>query len=300
LKRVWLVVAVALWSDLASAQGAPRAVDVSDAAAAAIELLAAEPFDGEITLPVIGRVLDPLPLVQSFLAREIARATEAAAEREQVRVSRLAAGAQNASARELEAARLAAMRARSDRSDADARVVASWGPSFALRPDLGAFVDRLARGEAALLRLDLGSGAPARSLGDIRIRVPSQGNAERTARLIGPAPSMDPTLQGRGVLVALDSDPPPIGAAVEGRVSLGHASPGSVRIPTRSIVWHDGSSQVFLTPTSNRFLRRAVELEARLPDGSWIASGISPGQRVVGQGAQQLLSAEQLAPADGE
>lgn len=237
----------------------------------------------------LGQVLDPLPFVSALLARETARTAAEIALRERTRTETLARADHNASLRDVEAARLAAARALDEQAAAETRAVGLWGAEALARRDVAAFAERLARGEAALARVDV--AAPSFQPARIWVTAPSQGGEERAVRLLGAAPGVDPGLQARGLLVALDADPLPIGAALLGRIEGAEAARG-VWLPESAVVWHDGAAWVFVARGANEFERRAVHLTAARRPGFSIGDGVAPGDRVVVSGAQQLLSAE--------
>ena len=109
-----------------------------------------------------GRVLDVVPLAEQLATRESARAALAQTRREYERVLALHRSDQNTSTREVEAAELALRRAESDLTLAQERLHAGWGDALAGRADLPALVHRLADGSAALGRVEIPAGEPAR------------------------------------------------------------------------------------------------------------------------------------------
>lgn len=260
----------------------------------AVVAVEAEESPGEVT--GIGRVLDPVAFLQVVAASDVANAAAQTAERELLRVERLARADQNASERDVEVARVAAARARADREDADARRLALWGREASGAPGWRQVVERLGRREAALVRIDVPSGAWTGGVAaSATTSLPGAGgDLDSPAVLLGEAPSVDPTLQGRSFLVVLPSDPPAAGTVLAGRIGIrGGASAGCI-VPARSVVWHEGRSFVFVEEGARVFRRRAIERIAERADGSWIVRGISAGQRIATLGGAQLLSAEML------
>ena len=245
-----------------------------------------------------GRVLDPLPLLDSVLARSAALRLLESARLELRRVEALRDHDRNASERELEAARLAFERAKLDLHAASARVSSAWGARAAARSDLDALVERLAAGDAAIGRLDLPAGEAASADDSQRIEVslPARGAPSIPALVLGPAPSTDPMLQGAGYLVLLDAAPPPPGSPLVARLPSGERIAG-VFVPAAAIVWSEGEALVFVEAAAHVFESRAVERLGAL-DGGWLAAGgVAVGDRLVVRGAQQLLS-RALFPAE--
>lgn len=245
-----------------------------------------------------GRIEDPAPLAEGVFAREAARAALASARKDAKRVARLYADDRNASERELDAARAALARGRADLEAAQARVVTAWGRKLAGRPDLPALARSLAAGEAALARVD----APA---GEAPAVAPAGGSLEAfagetlEAEFLGPAPTTDPVLQGRGFLFLLRKNPPPPGTAVVARLRAPGAPQAGVTVPLSAVVWNDGRAFVYVKKGPAAFERRSVTLGPAIGDRRFVADGLAPGETVVVRGAQQILSAE-LMPRSGE
>jgi hypothetical protein len=276
--------------------GEPTAVEVGSAFANSLVAVPVEAAESPGEVAGIGRVVDPVAFLQVVAASDVMKVAAETAERELVRVERLARADQNASERDVEAARVAALRTRADLADADARLVAAWGREASAAPGWRQVVERLARGEAALVRFDVPSGAWTGGIAtSAKLSLPrAGGDVDMPAVLLGAAPSVDPTLQGRSFLVLLVSDPPAVGTVVEGRLGIQGAATIGCIVPARSVVWHEGRSFVFVEEAPRRFRRREIERIAACADGSWIVRGISVGQRIATTGVAQLLSAEML------
>jgi len=266
---------------------------------AGIELAAAVPRRLEPEVLAFGRVLDPAPVSLAVAGLEQRRANALAADRELRRVEKLAADRQNASQRELEQARAAAVSARAELEMARARVAASLGSALARSADLPALALRLGRREAALLRVDVpGQGAPPDPQRGARLVAYPAPDREIQARFLGAAPDADPNLPGWAFLFLVEADPPPVGTPIRawlrgpGEPRMGVAIPGS------AVLHHEGSLSVFVQESRGGFERRAIQAFLQ-PDGDWwVSRGLGPGEQVVVRGAQQLLSSSVL-PAGG-
>jgi biotin carboxyl carrier protein len=115
-----------------------------------------------------------------------------------------------------------------------------------------------------------------------------------TADLVGPAADADPVTRRPAYLYrvrAAWSDARP-GTAVEGYVpSTGPSVPG-VLVPSAGVVQWEGLAWVYVEQAPGKYLRAPVSTDRPVP-GGWIEStGLKPGDRVVTQGAGQLLSEE--------
>ncbi len=79
---------------------------------------------------------------------------------------------------------------------------------------------------------------------------------------------------------------------------LAHLSVGNqmqgVIVPSSAVVWSEGRTWVYEQTASDRFTRRVVATDTPIEAGFFVAQGFSPGDRVVTQGAQALLSEELL------
>ena len=255
-----------------------------------IETAVAEAAEGTTTISAFGRVLDPLPLVEALHARDAARAVAAAARTESERVERLHRDAENASARDVEAARTALAKATTDLADATARLHLAWGPLAATED---ALVDDLVAGRAALVRVDVPAGV---TVSPPPTEVTITDGRARTARVVGPAPTTDAQLQGEGWLALLTDEPPRPGAVV-GVTVRRNAPLSGVAVPAGAVVWVDAAPAVYAEPTGGTYERRTVTLGPRL-DGRWlVTAGVGAGERIVVRGAARLLSAEIAAAA---
>jgi hypothetical protein len=239
-----------------------------------------------------GRVLDPSAIGDAVAGRAAARALDAAASAELARVEELSRDQQNASRRELETARAAAARSRADLSIAHGRLVAVVGSALAHDPELDTIARRLVDREAALVRVDVPGDAPrpAPELGVTLTTYPASAVLE--ARYVGPAPSVDPSLPGWGLLFLVTSDAPPPGTSVVARVRTGGDEQVGVLVPGSALVHHASRTFVYVAHEPGNFERRAVDAIA-LDDGSYfVGQGLAVGEQIVSSGAQQLLSTE--------
>jgi hypothetical protein len=267
---------------------------------AGVETAAVTPSRRDPEIEAFGRVVDPAALIAAIADREATRAASDAAQREQGRLEALARGEQNASAREVEAARAAVARASADFSSADARLVALLGIPSRARPDLASLGQQLAQRESALVRIDVPAGEqrPEPERGARLAAYPNSDTALE-ARYLGPATDSDPALPGWGFLFLVTRDPPPGGAPVHAWLRAPGPSLSGVSVPAASLVHHAGGMFVFVERGPGAFERRAVTAEP-MPDGAWfVSAGLAEGARIAVSGAQALLSAGQLAAGAG-
>ena len=265
---------------------------------ALLELATAEAAELPSELIALGRVLDPVPLLQAYGGFETARRGAEVAARERARMRSLAENAENASARELEAASLAASQAEAALAQARAQLGSAWGS--AETTSIAPWAEALAEGGGAIARIELPAGDKAPTLRAVYVSSPGIGIEEREAKLLGRAGAMDPTLQGPAFLVALTPDPPPPGAALSARLVLEGPPQRGVYLPAGAVVWHEGAPFAYVTAGGGRFERRALTLGQPWREGFLVSAGVAAGESFVAVGAQQLLSSQLVGGVEAE
>lgn len=124
--------------------------------------------------------------------------------------------------------------------------------------------------------------------------------SERTeATFVSPLPRVDPRIQGKSFLylVHARSGLAP-GANVLADFSIGKEMRGVI-VPASGVVWSEGRAWVYQKTAPGRFTRRAVATDTPVEKGFFVATGLSPNDKIVTQGAQTLLSEELLVHAQG-
>jgi hypothetical protein len=81
-------------------------------------------------------------------------------------------------------------------------------------------------------------------------------------------------------------------------LSVGSAMKGLI-VPTSAVVWSEGKAWVYQQTAADRFTRRAVPTDIPVERGFFVTGGFSPGDKLVVQGAQALLSEELLLHGQG-
>ncbi len=244
-----------------------------------------------------GRVLDPQPLVALVSEWVAARAAAVSSGEELQRLKRLEKE-NTASMRALQAAEAAAVRDRMLAQSIRDRIELSWGSTLVVRADLAALVQALVAQDRLIIRVDLPDGQGA-SIQPQRARITSLLNPERTleAEYLGPAPTTDPQLQGRGFLFLTSNNPLGLtaGAALTASLELVGTGIQGVFLPDSAVVRYEARTWVYRQRSPTSFVRVPVSLGTALPGGWLITDGLHPNDRVVTQGAQVLLS-EELKP----
>lgn len=141
---------------------------------------------------------------------------------------------------------------------------------------------------SVLLPEDFNGAAPA----SINLAAPDGSAA--TARLVGPASTVDPAVSGRpynyvtGALL-------PVGLATSARLPLASPSP-ALLIPSRAVLWYAGERWAYVELKPGLFQRR--QIAARAVEGQYPAgAAFKAGDDLVTSGAQLLLSQELLPHA---
>jgi hypothetical protein len=248
-----------------------------------------------------GRVLDPSPLAAMAADLVSAQAAGHASEAELKRLQTLSAQ-NNASERALQTAQAAAVHDQTQIQAVRLRLLAGWGQVISQRNDLNDFVQSLGSLNSALIQLQLPAGEdlPSPPKAARIFTLGSETNPVQ-ATLLGPAPTVDPQMQGRGflLLVSPNSSRLAPGAAVTGLLSLqGESRPG-VLLPRSAVVRFNGATWVYLQTGEESFQRTEVTLDSPLKDGWFVAKGLKAQDKVVTVGGQQLLS-EELKGQGGE
>ena len=247
-----------------------------------------------------GRVLDPAPLVVLVAERASAQAALEASAKECER-ARTLIQSQNASARALETAEAAMKRDQVAVDSVQARLVLGWGKAVASQQDLPGLVHSLAAQEVAMIRVDLPIGESLKAP-PTHGRVASLASQDHPmqAEVLGPAPGVDPQMQGQGSLLLQRTDPLPPGAAVVAWLTVPGSEESGVTVPREALLRHQGEVFVYLQTGDETFARRQIVLERPADSGWFVHDGLKAQDKVVVVGAQQLLSEELKGQGGGE
>jgi hypothetical protein len=240
-----------------------------------------------------GRILDPAPLATQLTDVETARVAAEAARQELERVKTLQAQ-NNASVRALQTAEANARKEEIALQAAKNRLALSWGKEISDR-DLSRLVGALIAFQSAIVRIDLSPGSTIDSQ-PVAARVAAWPKHEPwiEAKALGAATTVDPQLQGSGFLFLIETNAFQLrpGATLNAYLRLDGPQTNSIIIPRSAIVRSKGRPFVFVQTAADTFVRREIRL-ARLVDAGWVPKrGVTAGEKVVVNAAQQLLSEE--------
>lgn len=212
------------------------------------------------------------------------RARLAAADAELARVKVLHADNRNVSDRVLQEAEASV---NAERAGLEAAQAASRAASGGIEQRWGSaivpFIDDLISNRRVLVQVVSDAQPPQ------RITV-STGQTSVPATYVSPAVRSDPHIQGRSWFYVAPGGSIVPGMALDANVTQGATQQGVI-VPRDAIVWSAGRSWVYAERAPNQFARLAVDASVPMGDGYFVST-ITPGQKVVTSGAQQLLSEE--------
>jgi hypothetical protein len=126
----------------------------------------------------------------------------------------------------------------------------------------------------------------------ISLEIP--GGTRTEANFVSTFPRVDPRIQGRSFLYLAHAQPGLTpGVNLIAHLSVGNPMKG-LTLPTSAVVWSEGKAWVYQQTAADRFTRRAVPTDIPVQKGFFVTEGFSPGDKLVVQGAQALLSEELL------
>ena len=250
---------------------------------------------------VYGTVADLQPLFElssryaaAIDEQHAAQAELGQREAERKRVQALYEDQQNTSRKALDAARTdeQASRARLGAAQnaaalAGAALRQQFGPAIAAWATMPASADMTAlRNRQAVLVRVVAPTAPQ------TVMLLGEAPAQVEARLVSASPQTDAGIQGQAWFYRVAA-PLPVGSRLAGRMENGGRT--GLRIPPEAIVWYGGQPWAWVRSSATLFQRRAVDPGLPMDGGFVVRQGFKPGEAIVVQGAQLLLSEESRA-----
>jgi hypothetical protein len=259
-----------------------------------LKTTALEPASLASDVKAYGRVLDSSSLASSVADLISAQAASAASQAELARLKNLVAQ-NNTSARAVEAQIAVATRDQAQVQAIRLRLLANWGGALAQRDDLASMLQSLGSLESALVQLDLPAGEPLKGQPTgARLLTLANETQPVTAQFLGPAPVVDPQMQGRGFLFLVQPNTARLapGAAVTGYLDLPGEAQSGVLLPRDAVLHFNGATWVYVQRSDTTFERDEIALERPLTNGWFVKTELKPQDKIVTVGAQQLLSEE--------
>ena len=155
---------------------------------------------------------------------------------------------------------------------------------------------RVARFDTLLVRVDVPAGEIVdRRLTMARIVAVGQEDRPLTGQRVSVAPTVDPSTLGQGFLFRIAGASTSLrpGAAVVAYLQAPGAAQHGVIVPYSAIVRAGGKTWVFRQLEPDEFSRREVAADRTTGKGVLVLESLKPGDRIVVEGAQFLLSEEQ-------
>jgi len=175
---------------------------------------------------------------------------------------------------------------------------ARWGTRIARwMVEHGRSFQQLADGQSRLIRLTLPLGKAPRTP-PRTVQLLFANATTMKVLLVAPAPATDPDLQGQSYYYLATSHPGQLnyGLHVIGLMHYGSQHSGII-VPQTAVVWSHGSAWVYLKTDDGCFVRKPVRTRMPVPGGWFQTGGLNPGDQLVTQGAEVLLSVQSLAQA---
>ncbi|MGH8162747.1 MAG: hypothetical protein ACREP1_00260 [Rhodanobacteraceae bacterium] len=143
-----------------------------------------------------------------------------------------------------------------------------------------------------LVRVILPAGTPAPDPAPAAM-VRAENGEFVAAKFVSRALRLDPRLQGS---VLFYMAPATKGGLVSGLTTTALLPQGKpetgVIVPNDAVVWSQGKPWVYLQKDAQHFVRRMIATDTPARGGWFVAGNFSPQEKVVTQGAEQLLSEE--------
>ena len=274
-----------------------------------IEMTVAEKAELKLQRVAFGRVMDPVPLVTLDGEFAAAEAALSASRSEYERTQSLQKAGEGISRKVSETAEA---QFRADEIKADGlrrRARLEWGVAFSTlqAAERRSFVEKLVRGDAALVRVELLPGdALAELPASARLSVLGRESEMIQTGNITPATDTDAKTQAQGFVLRVEKPAFALrpGMALTAWLELANPPQKGFALPRSSVLRHDGATWIFVQEEEERFVRKPVTLVAPL-DGEkgWFVAegtGIKADDLIVETGAQALLSEELKAQGGGE
>lgn len=253
----------------------------------------------------VGQVLDPAPLVA--LDGEITAAAAAldASRAELDRAQKLFQSGENVAKKSVDTAQALFRADEIKLSSLKRRLPLEWGSLIGSLDSsaLSDLCEKLARGEAAIVRVE--------ALGDLSAELPAGASIHRLndastsieAERIAPAPSLDSKTQSVAFLLLCrfkEGNSLTPGTMVSAELKIKGEAAKGVIVPRDAIVRQGAQAWVYLEKEEREFTRVPVNLQTRDGEGWFISDEKVPaGAKLVTTGAAALLSAELTAAGAG-
>jgi hypothetical protein len=239
-----------------------------------------------------GAVIDPATLSAAVADLQSARSAAEASGNEYGRLKSLAEQ-NNVSARTLEAAKATATHDQLGFDAARAKFALDWGKALADQTNLETFVQQLARGKTALVRIDLPPGEmlPAPPASAKIVALTDETKLVNGAFFDATA-GLNPQTQSQSFFFLVQDQPLPSGAAVTGFLKVSGEPVDGVVVPADAVLRYEGKGWIYVQTGTNQFARTEIPLDRLMENGWFVSGGLTATNRIVVGGAETVLSAE--------
>ncbi len=174
-----------------------------------------------------------------------------------------------------------------------------WGGTVESWLEQGSpLLERVIHHHELLVEATLLPGKSVNSLSSVQLEMP--GGRFAKASFVSFFPQADPHRQGVRLLYHLQARPG-LGPSTKLTAHLpADGTANGVTVPSAAVVRVEGHTWVYQQTAPGRFLRRPIELLQLEPEGYFVREGFSPGDTIVVQGAQILLSEESHSGVQAE
>ncbi len=284
----------------------PKAALAQQLQAAGVRSAAVEMAASELSLSVSGQVLDPAVLgsqVQEWLTAKVAAEV---AQDALLRLKKLQAIGE-VSAQLFQTTEADAKKALLALEIAQQKLWSNWGLEIAGHKDIGTLLQRLARGELALVRLDLPLGTTPQPFPVATVSSIYNPQQTQKASYLGLAPTASSITQGPALFYLIEKPQATLraGAVVDGIISLSQPSQTLPFVADKALVRAGGKTFVYretgeVSPHHERCPLKLVQRTTWHGEEGWLVEGkIKAGDKIVVQGAFTLLAWETLENEDG-
>ena len=178
-----------------------------------------------------------------------------------------------------------------------ANIRQAWGETLAAdvtAQQPGESLQRLLQYRDVLLQVSLPFDHPTPKPGSTLLVSPAGSQVKSiAAQFVSASPQTDTALQGKTYFYRAPADNLRAGMRIMIRMTnAGSKTVKGVIVPESAIVWYGGQAWAYRKEGEDRFIRHAINTDKEA-EGGWFNDGaLKPGQPVVTQGAQLLLSEE--------
>jgi len=171
-----------------------------------------------------------------------------------------------------------------------------WGDTLAnlaTQAAAGETLQRLLQYQEVLLQVTLpvDSATPGK---DTPLLVEPTGSQEKpvTATFVSASPQTDATLQGKTFYYRAPAGNLRAGMRVSAQLAGQEKTRAGVIVPQTAVVWYANKAWIYKKQAADKFIRVQISTDIEAGDGWFNLSGVKPGEEVITNGAQLLLSEE--------